>query len=197
MSLGDEIAHLKDDAFAFEDLVFGVAVFSHVDKLVDAVTGNQSTNSKEYQLSVRPSVSPRSNLVRQSPRSQDLFILCRNKHRRNADQLKLDERDDSLGKESIDNVDCDPEGFGEHVVSKMNLKKPVDEGSSHAPVRQSEEIGPSVYVEEGEAEDRGIQLRSEDSPLNLALVIHVVRVRHDSFLKRDKRDQRLISFNSN
>lgn len=68
-----------------------------------------------------------------SPRGKDLLILGGDEHGSHPDQLQLDERDDPGGQEPVDNVDGDPEGLGQHVVSQVNLKQPVDQGRSHAP----------------------------------------------------------------
>jgi hypothetical protein len=67
-------------------------------------------------------------------RSHDLLVLGSDEHRGDTDELELDEGDDSEGEESVDDVDGDPERLGSHLVSDVDLLKPVDEGRSHRPV---------------------------------------------------------------
>ena len=56
------------------------------------------------------------------PGSEDLFILGSDKHCCYTDKLQLDQRDNTQRQESIDNVDRDPQGLWQHVVTQMDLE---------------------------------------------------------------------------
>lgn len=100
---------MEDDPFSLKDLILGVPIFSHVDKLLNR-------------------------------RSEDLFILGSDEHGGDTNKLKLDKGDHSGGKESVNNVDSDPKSLGEHVVTKMHLKKPINKCCPHGPKNNSVDV---------------------------------------------------------
>lgn len=96
--------NLEDDALALEDLITSVTSLSHEDKLVDAAHGPKSSSA----LHSFTFFSSQTDI----PRCHNLLILSRNEHGRNSNKLKLDETNNSVRKESINNVDGDPKRFG-------------------------------------------------------------------------------------
>jgi hypothetical protein len=73
--------------------------------------------------------------------SHDLLVLGGDEHGGDTDELELDKRDDAVREETVDEVDGDPEGFGEHVVTHVDLEEPIDERRSHGPVDERGERG--------------------------------------------------------
>lgn len=67
------------------------------------------------------------------PGCHNLFVFGCDEHSGNTNELELHETDNSLGKETVDNVNCYPESFGKKTVTEMDLKKPVDESLTHLP----------------------------------------------------------------
>ena len=67
-------------------------------------------------------------------RSHDFLVFRSDEHSGDTYELELDERDDTVRKESIDNVDGDPKSFGKHVIPHVNLQEPVNESRTHRPV---------------------------------------------------------------
>lgn len=67
------------------------------------------------------------------PRCDDLFVLGSNVHGSHTNELELHEGYNTLGKETIDNVDGNPEGLRQKVITEVDLQEPIDERGPHIP----------------------------------------------------------------
>ena len=72
----------------------------------------------------------------------DLLVLGSNEDGSGTDKLKLAERDDLAGKEAVDVVDAEEEGFGEETEAVVHLDEPVHEDGAHRPL----DLGLVVHV---------------------------------------------------
>lgn len=126
--------YLQNDSLSLENLVDSVAVLRHVDVVLDSGVKQIIKQSAHASLINQESDNPNhTKTTLDSRRRHNLLVLRRNKHGGHTDKLELDERDDPDREESIDDVDGDPERFGRHLVSDVDLLQPVNQGRSHGP----------------------------------------------------------------
>src|SRR5690606_16897820 len=73
-------------------------------------------------------------------KSHGLFILGGNQESSNADELELVETNDLVAKETIDNVDSEEKGLGQHGEPLVNLNEPVNENLTSIPLQIALEV---------------------------------------------------------
>lgn len=66
---------------------------------------------------------------------EDFFVFRSDEHGSDADELKLLELDDAGGKEAVDDVDGEKNGFWQKVESSVNLNQPIDENTAQVPLQ--------------------------------------------------------------
>ena len=64
---------------------------------------------------------------------KNLLVLGSDEDGGDTDQLKLGDGYNALCEEAVDDVDGDPDGFGQHVVTEVDLEQPVDQRLAHFP----------------------------------------------------------------
>lgn len=96
--------YLKNDSLSFQDLFSRVSVLGHVNELVHAAGSDHVNKASTAKVEKMERGNP--------PGGQDFLVFGSDEHGSDADQLKLDERDDPDGEEPVDDVDGDPKSFG-------------------------------------------------------------------------------------
>ena len=64
---------------------------------------------------------------------KNLLILGSDEDGGDTDELKFGDGYNTLGEEAVDDVDGNPDGFGQHVVTEVDLEQPVDQRLAHFP----------------------------------------------------------------
>ena len=97
---------------------------------------------------------------------QNFFVFRRDKHSGNANELEFDQRNDTFGEESINDIDGNPKRLGKHVVLEVNLYEPVDKRLPHGP-RNFVLLGHIIWTCHHFLLERGVRLEEGSATSNL------------------------------